>query len=125
MGLQPSDVQVLCKLAPMLSKHLLSVTPVVAQVPADFVPVPNPSEVDAVFSMPLQNFLSNHQHIHWDVSSTSQSKKYYRIHSFDYRGFIVWGLTAQMLIHVAGLALGRPPEFPVDHPSAAARIAQL
>jgi hypothetical protein len=39
------------------------------------------------------------------------------VHSFDYQGHVVWGLTAAMLIQVAELALGRPPDFEVDHPS--------
>lgn len=41
----------------------------------------------------------------------------YRVHSFDYQGHVVWGLTAAILIQVAELALGRPPDFEVDHPS--------
>ena len=32
VGLDPADAEVLCRLAPMLSKHLLSVTPIVAKV---------------------------------------------------------------------------------------------
>lgn len=37
----------------------------------------------------------------------------YRVHSFDYQGHVVWGLTAAILIQVAQLALGRPPDFEV------------
>lgn len=39
----------------------------------------------------------------------------YRVHSFDYQGHVVWGLTAAILIQVAQLALGRPPDFEVEH----------
>ena len=35
------------------------------------------------------------------------------MHSFDYQGFIIWGLTASILINVAQLALGRSAEFVV------------
>eukprot|EP00878_Enallax_costatus_P003413 GHUV01003623.1.p1 GENE.GHUV01003623.1~~GHUV01003623.1.p1 ORF type:complete len:282 (+),score=55.25 GHUV01003623.1:287-1132(+) len=117
LGLQPDSVEVLCTVAPFLSKHLYSVTPVVAQVPNDFTPSPSVDEVSAVFSMPLSYFLDTHRHIHWDVKSKTTPRKCYRVHSFDYQGFIVWGLTAQILIHVAQLALGRPAAFEVDHPS--------
>jgi hypothetical protein len=41
----------------------------------------------------------------------------FRVHSFDYKGQVVWGLTAAILIQVAQLALGRPPDFEVEHPS--------
>jgi hypothetical protein len=60
---------VLCTLPPYLSKHLLSVTPVVAQVPPAWRPVPNPSEVGAVFHVPLEAFLAGKDHLHWDVST--------------------------------------------------------
>lgn len=45
--LPPPAPQVLCCLPPLLSKHLLSVVPVVATVPNDFLPVPSPDEVRA------------------------------------------------------------------------------
>jgi hypothetical protein len=38
-------MEVLAVLPPFLSKHMLSVTPVVAQIPASFQPAPNPAEV--------------------------------------------------------------------------------
>ncbi|KAF6253594.1 NUDIX hydrolase domain-like protein [Scenedesmus sp. NREL 46B-D3] len=117
MGLQPSSAQVLCQLPPMLSKHLYSVTPVVALVPDDFQPQPNADEVDAVFAMPLSAFLDAHQHIHWDMRSKAATERFRRVHSFDYQGYVVWGLTALIMIQVAELALGRPPDFEVEHPS--------
>jgi hypothetical protein len=40
----------------------------------------------------------------------------YRIHSFDYNGFNIWGLTAGILIKVARVAFGRPPEFQEHSP---------
>lgn len=39
------------------------------------------------------------------------------MHSFDWQGQVVWGLTAAIMIEVAKLALGRAPDFEVDHPS--------
>ncbi len=50
---------VLGVLPPVLSKHHLSVTPVLALVPRDFVPRPNPGEVDAAFTVPLAVFLGD------------------------------------------------------------------
>lgn len=60
LGLEPTDVEVLCQLPPLLSKHMLSVTPVVARIPPGTRFVPNPSEVEAVFHMPLRAFLGSY-----------------------------------------------------------------
>ncbi len=65
------STQVLCTLPPFLSKHLLSVAPVVAQVPASFTPVPNPDEVAHVFHMPLSAFLDSSKHIHYDMKTAT------------------------------------------------------
>eukprot|EP00624_Nannochloropsis_granulata_P002809 evm.model.NODE_24274_length_29257_cov_20.527943.7 len=42
IGLAPEAVRVVGKMTPTLSLHFLEVTPVVAVIPADFVPQPNP-----------------------------------------------------------------------------------
>ncbi|GLI59759.1 hypothetical protein VaNZ11_001717 [Volvox africanus] len=57
LGLDPACVTVLACLPPVLSKHHLSVTPVIALIPADMVPQPNPHEVAAAFTVPLAVFL--------------------------------------------------------------------
>ncbi|KAI8475372.1 MAG: mitochondrial nudix hydrolase 15 [Monoraphidium minutum] len=117
LGLDPSAARVVCKLPPFLSKHYLSVTPVVAQVPADFTPAINPAEVDAAFHMPLAAFLEADHHLHWDVGGARGGGLRYRIHSFDHidgrEHYVIWGLTASMLIRVAELAFGRAPAFEV------------
>eukprot|EP00798_Chlamydomonas_sp_ICE-L_P018606 gene18606-25120_t len=116
LGLQSEDVQVLCNLAPVLSKHYLSVTPVVAQISSSFDPIPNPDEVAAVFDMPLAAFLED------SASHTSRDVEWqgfpYRIHSFKYKGFDVWGLTAGIMIQVAKIGLGRCPAFEELSPDA-------
>lgn len=121
LGLEGGRCQVVCSLPPFLSKHYLSVTPVVAKVPVDFQPRINPDEVDAAFHMPLGAFLEARHHIHWDVTGTRGSSIRYRIHSFDYKQggehYVIWGLTASMLIRVAELAFGRAPAFEVNGPN--------
>ncbi|KXZ41677.1 hypothetical protein GPECTOR_324g38 [Gonium pectorale] len=57
LGLDPSRVTVLGRLPPVLSKHHLSVTPVLALLSPDAVPSPNPAEVAAAFTVPLAVFL--------------------------------------------------------------------
>lgn len=62
LGLPPHTVQPLCNLRPVLSKHFLSVTPVVARLDSSFVPCPNANEVQAVFNAPLRMFLEEEGH---------------------------------------------------------------
>ena len=50
----------LCCLPPVLSKHHLSVTPVLALLPPGAVPAPHPAEVDAAFTVPLAVFLGTY-----------------------------------------------------------------
>mmetsp|Transcript_27144 Transcript_27144/g.50022 ORF Transcript_27144/g.50022 Transcript_27144/m.50022 type:complete len:621 (-) Transcript_27144:830-2692(-) len=57
LGLDPRSCRVLAKLPPVLSKHLLSVTPVITLLPPNFRPVINPDEVATFFTMPLAAFL--------------------------------------------------------------------
>ncbi|PNW86310.1 hypothetical protein CHLRE_02g081300v5 [Chlamydomonas reinhardtii] len=60
LGLDPSSADVLCCLPPVLSKHHLSVTPVLALLPPGAVPAPHPAEVDAAFTVPLAVFLGTY-----------------------------------------------------------------
>ncbi|DBB13087.1 TPA: hypothetical protein ACH3X3_005816 [Trebouxia sp. C0006] len=109
LGLEPSSVQVIAQLPPFISKHKLSVTPVIGKIKTMKALTPNPSEVNAVFDMPLAAFLE-------DVPShTSKDAEWqgiqYRLHYFEYNNFLVWGLTAAILIQVAQDAFGRSTDF--------------
>lgn len=45
VGVEPKDVSIITELQPRLSKHLLSVKPVIACLPREFHVKPNPDEV--------------------------------------------------------------------------------
>lgn len=112
IGLLSSEAEVISELDPMLSKHGLSVKPVVAVVKHDFVPIPSAEEVSSVFSMPLHFFLEggdNHSHRDADWGGLA-----YRLHFFQHDDYTVWGLTAAILIEVATVAFGRSPLFEVE-----------
>lgn len=114
IGLDPSHVRIVTYLEPFLSKHLLRVTPVVALLPdrTRFRLAPNPSEVDAVFDAPLEMFLK-------DVNYRSEEREWigyaYRVHYFDFEEnnekYLIWGLTASILIRCASVVYQRVPEF--------------
>lgn len=149
IGLARDDTRIkpLCCLPAMVSKHLLMVTPVVAIVPApahdraasaatttagttssgdgSFAVCANPDEVEAVFSAPLDCFLSNERHMSQDVRWGDVP---FRMHFFTVtdaahpgKRFTVWGLTASALIKAAIAGLGRQPDFQVTSPEAPPR----
>ncbi|KAF9111021.1 hypothetical protein BGX27_005505 [Mortierella sp. AM989] len=146
--LAPSATQTLTLLEPALSRHMQVVTPVVVYCPemttADLSSLyPNPGEVSAIFTSPLENFLSPRPREHsWFDMSWLHSN--HRVHRFDGCGttnhvigqdvekaeaeknvFIedrskvgwpVYGLTAGLLIEVAKIAYQREPDFQLYAP---------
>ncbi|GJN03354.1 hypothetical protein PR202_ga20790 [Eleusine coracana subsp. coracana] len=114
IGLDPSLVTVVSYLEHFLSKHLLVVVPVVgilSDIQA-FKPVLNAAEVDEIFDVPLEMFLK-------DENRTSEEREWmgqeFTLHHFSYekgnQKYIIWGLTAGILIHAASVVYQRPPDF--------------
>ncbi|XP_072373930.1 peroxisomal coenzyme A diphosphatase NUDT7-like isoform X2 [Scyliorhinus torazame] len=114
IGLPPDQVEVICKLVPIINKDDILVTPVVAFIADTFHPQPNADEVSDVFILPLYHFLKSEEH-----SSTLYDAGML-LHFFTFKdqqlnkSFTVWGLTAQICIIVAFIALGQSPLFKVD-----------
>ncbi|CAK9152577.1 unnamed protein product [Ilex paraguariensis] len=119
IGLDPSIVNVVTTLEPFLSKHLLRVIPVIG-ILSDrkaFKPAPNAAEVEAVFDAPLEMFLK-------DENRSSEERDWmgdkYLIHFFDYetndKKYVIWGLTAGILIRAASVVYKRSPAFLEQNP---------
>ncbi|RZC69054.1 hypothetical protein C5167_032160 [Papaver somniferum] len=114
IGLDPSLVNIVTVLEPFLSKHLMRVVPVIGILSDQqaFTPIPNPAEVEEIFDAPLEMFLK-------DENRTSEEREWlgdkYLIHFFDYKAenkeFVIWGLTAGILIRAASVVYGQPPSF--------------
>ncbi|KAK4485285.1 hypothetical protein RD792_007918 [Penstemon davidsonii] len=114
IGLDPSLVNVVTCLEPFLSKHLLRVIPVIGILSnkKEFNPCPNAAEVESVFDAPLEMFLK-------DENRRSEEREWmgdkYLIHFFDYetndKKYMIWGLTAGILIRAASVVYQRPPAF--------------
>lgn len=129
VGLRRDRVVVLTTRPPVLSKHFLNVTPVVALLqagPGDTVVQQlgltlNPQEVEAAFSVPLALFVDGPSAPGWSYSHRDArfgpGGPPFRLHFFEVPGeregstHCVWGLTAGLLIDVASVALGRQPAF--------------
>ncbi|XP_030460161.1 nudix hydrolase 15, mitochondrial-like [Syzygium oleosum] len=119
IGLDPSLVNVVTILEPFLSKHLLRVMPVIGILTdkKSFKPIPNPAEVEAVFDAPLEMFIK-------DENRSDEEREWlgnkYIIHFFDYKvgnkKYLIWGLTAGILIRAASVVYQRPPAFLEQNP---------
>ncbi|CAJ1056911.1 peroxisomal coenzyme A diphosphatase NUDT7 [Xyrichtys novacula] len=114
IGLPPDDVEVVCRLFPLVTKSGLLVTPVVGFIEETFHPSPNPAEVSAVFAVPLDFFMreKDHDAIHFAAMQGL-------VHFFHYvdpesgSQYAIWGLTAMLAIMVAAFALRTNPEYDV------------
>ncbi|KAJ3274980.1 hypothetical protein HDU76_010660, partial [Blyttiomyces sp. JEL0837] len=115
IGLDPTCFHHLATFDPLVSKHQLLVTPIVGLITQDPSKPPisfllNPDEVEHVFKVPLEFFLSGNCHRHMQFGV-------WRAHGFDWndpehgRTFLIFGLTAAILVNIAIVAFGRPPEF--------------
>ncbi|KAG0462532.1 hypothetical protein HPP92_021008 [Vanilla planifolia] len=119
IGLDPSLVTVVAVLEPFLSKHLLQVVPVIGVLinKKAFIPSPNAAEVEAVFDAPLDMFLKDDNHRSEERQWMGEN---YLLHYFTYESngkeFLIWGLTASILIHAASVVYQQQPSFPERKP---------
>ncbi|KQJ98148.1 nudix hydrolase 15, mitochondrial [Brachypodium distachyon] len=114
IGLDPCLVTVVASLEHFLSKHLLVVVPIVG-VLSDieaFKPVLNIHEVDDMFDVPMEMFLKDENRRSEERERMGQI---FTIQYFDYekgnKKYVIWGLTARILIHAASIVYQRPPDF--------------
>ncbi|KAF8110232.1 hypothetical protein N665_0086s0069 [Sinapis alba] len=120
IGLHPSLVDVVSFLEPFLSQHLLRVIPVVGILwdRKAFSPTPNPAEVEAVFDAPLEMFLKDENRRSEEIEWMGNK---HLLHFFDYntgdKDYVIWGLTAVILIRAASVVYQRPPAFIVKKPN--------
>lgn len=125
-------------------QHLLRVVPVIGILhdKKAFKPVLNPAEVEAVFDAPLEMFLKVHAYFYFDLMSSflislvwchyfkqDENRRQderewmgekYLLHFFDYdighKKYIIWGLTAGILIRAASVVYQRQPAFVEQNP---------
>ncbi|WP_171208456.1 MULTISPECIES: CoA pyrophosphatase [unclassified Ruegeria] len=71
-----------------------TVTPVVAVLESDFKPVPEPGEVDEVFSVPLAHILNPANYVIESRRWRGQRRYYFAV---PYGPYYIWGATARIL----------------------------
>ena len=113
VGLPSEHVEILAELPRCVALGGILTTPVVAWLPggaADFsCPDLNPEEVSSAFWMPLRRFLEAERHTHKDILQGTVRMHAFEVDSVD--GTKVFGLTANVMIRAAQLALGQDPAF--------------
>ncbi|XP_052200740.1 nudix hydrolase 15, mitochondrial-like isoform X1 [Diospyros lotus] len=114
IGLDPSLVNVVTVLEPFLSKYCIRVTPVIGILydKRAFSPTPDVAEVEEVFDVPLEMFIKVEN---WRANEIEWMGAKHLLHYFDYetdsKEFVIWGLTARILIRAASIVYQRPPAF--------------
>ncbi|CAL1532316.1 unnamed protein product [Lymnaea stagnalis] len=114
IGLPPECVKILAILTRGVTLPNTVVYPVVGLIQNNFKPVPNPSEVEFAFYMPLKDFL-NEEKISYSTFNVrgrkflSRSVKY----SDGEKSANVWGFTANYCIFLAKIVHGLPDFLPV------------
>lgn len=101
VAIPPEKVHVLGQLAPQVSLNGYQVTPIVGLLPDGINYLPNPSEVAAVFEVPLFDVLSLSQHKYIDINRSGRRN---RVFFYWHNEHLIWGLTAA-IIHQLALQL--------------------
>ncbi|TKY71802.1 Nudix hydrolase 15 [Spatholobus suberectus] len=96
------------------TKYGVTVIPVVGILSDKdaFSPVLDSTEVKAIFDVPLEMFLKNDNR---RAEEKERMGEKYLLHYFDYEfennKYVIWGITASILIRAATLLLQQPPAF--------------
>ncbi|KAH7422864.1 hypothetical protein KP509_12G029400 [Ceratopteris richardii] len=116
IGLESSLVRILttAQPEPIFSKSFLRVTPVIGLIidKAKLELIPNPGEVEMIFDAPLKMFLKDHGHYYEERNWLGFT---HQVHFFKYHTgtdkFLIWGLTAGILIQCASIVYRELPAF--------------
>ena len=94
VGVVPGDVDVIGKAAPYVTGTRFRITPVLGVLPADFVAVPDPTEVADVFETPLDFLMNTANHKMGHATYKGKNREYYEM---PHNGYRIWGVTAGII----------------------------
>lgn len=115
IGLPPEKVNILGKIDQTISRHYLLVTPFVGLIPNNFKTLPNTSEIESIFSVPLQFFMNSDNHF---VKEIKNIQLPFLSHHFYFKDYDIWGMTAMLILQLLEVGLGFIPKYTVHHPDA-------
>jgi len=115
IGLPPKNVEVVGILHRGITPPNTIVYPVVGMIPSDFVPVPNPDEVEFAFFMPLKDFVDDAKvkQGHFEAGG----RKFVTRSLLHENGEKVIGFTAGYCVMLAKILFEEEFHFPVFHES--------
>ncbi|WP_419831667.1 CoA pyrophosphatase [Endozoicomonas atrinae] len=102
IALPPETVRIIGQTGSVISRFGLEVTPIVGIIEADTPLRANMAELDRIFKVPLSYFLDkeNLTFNHWKMRNQD-----YMMPSFYYGEYLIWGLTAVMLVEFLNITL--------------------
>lgn len=118
VGLPSSDVTIIGKLEPTMTRFKISVTPYIGVIDIEAMKrlKGNPAEVSEIFSAPLEVFLLKATFQYYDYTRSSEPHYSLRYYDFFHEGHRIQGLTASICVKVASLIYNRGPEFEFVYP---------
>ncbi|WP_447555645.1 CoA pyrophosphatase [Vreelandella sp. EE22] len=105
IALAPNQVERIGQLSDVVSLHGLRVTPWVGIIAPDLPLKADPSELDAIFEVPLSHFLED-KRTYTDVITVDGVAHY--VPSYHIDGHVIWGLSAMMLVELLAKGFGMP-----------------
>jgi len=94
IGLSPQNVEVLGFLPSHETVTGFSMTPVLGRIRAEFTPIPEPGEVEEVFSVPLSHVTNLARFTIESRRWRGQRRQYFTV---PYGPYYIWGATARVL----------------------------
>jgi 8-oxo-dGTP pyrophosphatase MutT (NUDIX family) len=94
VGLDRRNADLVGRGAPYITGTGFRITPVVALLPADFQPAPDPTEVDDVFETPLSFLMAPDNHQQKQTLWGGKLRHYYEM---PHNGYRIWGVTAGII----------------------------
>ncbi|MDR5867533.1 CoA pyrophosphatase [Halomonas koreensis] len=105
IALPPARVEVLGRLSDVVSLHGILVTPYVGVIPPDLPLMPDRRELDALFEVPLADFLADRR-THTDVIRVEGRDHY--VPSYRHGDHVIWGLSSMMLVELLAEGFDMP-----------------
>jgi 8-oxo-dGTP pyrophosphatase MutT (NUDIX family) len=116
INIEPMQLTFLAQLCPILTSNGILINPIISYFDkCNYKPILNKNEVDMIFELPTERFLSKEGHHH---KLFKNGKSEYYIHYFEdiinEKKITTWGATALLSIIISSILHSRIPEFSVD-----------